>query len=226
VDDGRKDIGYTVDDEAHTAPAAPARTLWQDVRTREFGAMVAFVVLLVSDLQFYVATVRAQTVLLGDSAAYGYAYTKAYNIISAAGFVAFPLVSYMLERRGFAATFAMVATLIALYNATALVPVLAMQYLTFLLWSTGRFALFSAYFAYLPEAFGFRHFGTLNGILSVFMALGAVLPYPLTLLVLRGLGGQYWPINVAFFVVVSVAGVVYPAWLLRRRRQRPSGGVS
>ena len=201
------------------APPLKERTLWRQLRSAEFAGIALFLVTLNSDLQFYVATIRAQTVLLGDSAASGYVYTQVFIVVGAVGFVAFPLISYTLERRGFPVSFATVAVLIALSNVLALVPSLQAQYATFLFWSTGRFALFAAYFAYLPEAFGFRYFGTVNGILSVLLATSALLPYPLTLLVLNVFGGQYWPINVAFLVVVLVTGSLYPLWLHRRTRR-------
>ena len=200
-------------------PPLKERTFWQQLRSVEFAVLTVFVVALLTSMQFYVATVSAQTQLLGDSEASGYVYVKAFTVAGAVGFVAFPLISYTLERRGFAVSYAVVAVLMALHSVTALIPVLEVQYLTFAFWSTGRFCLFAVYFAYLPEIFGFRYFGTLNGVLSVFMALSALLPYPLTLLVLGPLAGQYWPLNTAFLVLTAVAGIAYPLWLYRRHRR-------
>jgi hypothetical protein len=209
-------------------PPLPERTLWQQLTSAECLAVAAFLVTLNADLQFYIATMRAQvTVFLGDAgnadadaAGAVSGYTQAFIVAGALGFVAFPLVAYLLERHGFAASFAAVGALIGTHNVLALVPSLPAQYATFLLWSTGRFALFAVYFAYLPEAFGFRYFGTVNGVVSVVLATSALLPYPLTLLVLGPLGGAYAPVNVTWLVIVTLASVAYPLWLHRRHRHR------
>ena len=92
-------------------------------------------------------------------------------------------------------------------HATALVEVnIQIQTATFVLWLLGRFFLFSSYFAYLPTVFGFKTFGTINGLISLVASLVGLCQYPLTL------SGKYTAINVAF-VAMTITMYAFPAYL-------------
>jgi hypothetical protein len=76
--------------------------------------------------------------------------------------------------------------------------------------------LFSFHYAYLPDRFGFAHFGTINGVTAVIAALVGLASYPLTLAAVYG-DGWGTPLTVVLFAAMIVSPLG-PILLVKEKR--------
>ena len=76
--------------------------------------------------------------------------------------------------------------------------------------------LFSFHFAYLPDRFGFTHFGTINGVTAVIAAFVGLASYPLTLAAVYG-DGWGTPLT-AVLVAAIVVSPLGPILLVKEKQ--------
>ncbi|XP_075569403.1 equilibrative nucleobase transporter 1-like [Pelecanus crispus] len=106
-----------------------------------------------------------------------------------------------------------------LFSICAAVPVLPVQFATFVLQVLSRSFLYGGNAAFLAIAFPPQHFGKLYRLTIVLSALVALLQYPCVALVHGPLGGDPFYVNVGLIAVVLVA-FVSPVVVARECRQR------
>ncbi|XP_075569404.1 equilibrative nucleobase transporter 1-like [Pelecanus crispus] len=106
-----------------------------------------------------------------------------------------------------------------LFSICAAVPVLPVQFATFVLQVLSRSFLYGGNAAFLAIAFPPQHFGKLYGLAMALSALVALLQYPCVALVHGPLGGDPFYVNVGLIAVVLVA-FVSPVVVARECRRR------
>ncbi|XP_064921833.1 equilibrative nucleobase transporter 1 isoform X4 [Columba livia] len=105
-----------------------------------------------------------------------------------------------------------------LFSICAAVPVLPVQFGTFVLQVLSRSFLYGGNAAFLAIAFPPQHFGKLYGLAMALSALVALLQYPCVTLVRGPLDGDPFYVNVGLIAVVLVA-FVSPVVVARKCRQ-------
>ncbi|XP_064019552.1 equilibrative nucleobase transporter 1 [Pogoniulus pusillus] len=106
-----------------------------------------------------------------------------------------------------------------LFSVCAAVPVLPVQFATFVLQVLSRSFLYGGNAAFLAIAFPAQHFGKLYGLAMALSALVALLQYPCIALVQGPLGGDPLYVNLGMIAVVLVA-FVSPVVVARECRRR------
>ncbi|KAM6115243.1 equilibrative nucleobase transporter 1 [Pterocles gutturalis] len=106
-----------------------------------------------------------------------------------------------------------------LFSVCAAVPVLPVQFGTFVLQVLSRSFLYGGNAAFLAIAFPPQHFGKLYGLAMALSALVALLQYPCVALVRGPLQGDPFYVNVGLIAVVLVA-FVSPVVVARECRRR------
>eukprot|EP00854_Cymbomonas_tetramitiformis_P030155 gene30155-37664_t len=162
--------------------------------TLEYISFIAFFVVNVLSLQFYLGTAALQLEQKGD---HDRTYTDLANVFSSVGIIVAPLASYLIDSQGFGVTMLFVnvgGITCALLQA---VPLLEVQLLTLTVWTVTRFVLYSGFFTMLGALFGYSNFGTLTGMASAANGIVGLLQYPLTDLALTTFEGDFTWINIS-----------------------------
>ncbi|XP_072518962.1 solute carrier family 43 member 3b isoform X1 [Salminus brasiliensis] len=96
-----------------------------------------------------------------------------------------------------------------LFSLCAAIPVLPLQYLTFILQVLNRSFLYGGNAAFISMAFPSAHFGKLYGTVMALSAVVSLLQYPCFALVNGPLGGNPFAVNVAL-TVLSCLAFIHP----------------
>ncbi|XP_072883529.1 equilibrative nucleobase transporter 1-like [Hemitrygon akajei] len=102
-------------------------------------------------------------------------------------------------------TLSMTATLSVLFSICAAVPVLEVQYLTFILQVIQATFLYGNDAAFIAIAFPMCHFGKLYGTTHALVGAFSLLQYPFYILVKGSLQGNPFYMNIAFVAIVMLA---------------------
>ncbi|XP_032870559.1 solute carrier family 43 member 3-like [Amblyraja radiata] len=97
---------------------------------------------------------------------------------------------------------AITVTLSVLFSVCAAIPVLEVQYLTFVLQMVNRAFLYGGFSAFIVMAFPLCHFGKLFGTIQTLAAIVSVLQNPCFILVNGPLQGNPLYLNIAFIAIV------------------------
>ena len=188
------------------------KPFWAQFRSAESTGMGAFYTLNVLFLQFYLGTTRLQLESKGDAGT-GWTYTKIASIVPAFGFVGIPCIGWLLDHRGYGATLATINALAVAASLAQAIPSLPFQVVTLLLWTYGRFFLYTSYYSIFGALFGFRNFGRMVAIDNCVNGVVGLLQLPLTSWGLHGLHGNFTAIN------LLQAGLLLPlfwfCWAMR-----------
>ena len=188
------------------------KPFWAQFRSAESTGMGAFYTLNVLFLQFYLGTTRLQLESKGDADT-GWTYTKIASIVPAFGFVGIPCIGWLLDHRGYGATLATINLLAVAASLAQAIPSLPFQVVTLLLWTYGRFFLYTSYYSIFGALFGFRNFGRMVAIDNCVNGVVGLLQLPLTSWGLHGLHGNFTAIN------LLQAGLLLPlfwfCWAMR-----------
>ncbi|XP_075019840.1 equilibrative nucleobase transporter 1 isoform X2 [Calonectris borealis] len=114
---------------------------------------------------------------------------------------------------------AVTVTQCVLFSICAAVPMLPVQFVTFVLQVLSRSFLYGGNAAFLAIAFPPQHFGKLYGLAMALSALVALLQYPCVTLVRGPLHGDPFYVNLGLIAVVLVA-FVSPVVVARECRRR------
>ncbi|XP_053486224.1 equilibrative nucleobase transporter 1 isoform X1 [Ictalurus furcatus] len=106
-----------------------------------------------------------------------------------------------------------------LFSLCASIPLLPLQYLTFILQVINRSFLYGGNAAFISVAFPPAHFGKLYGTVKALSALLSVLQYPCFSLITGPLGGDPFAVNVALTVLSCLAFIHPLSVYLHCRRQ-------
>ncbi|XP_075784706.1 equilibrative nucleobase transporter 1 isoform X2 [Pelodiscus sinensis] len=105
------------------------------------------------------------------------------------------------------------------FSVCASVPVLPVQYVTFILQVLSRSFLYGGNAAFLAIAFPLEHFGKLYGLVMGLSAVVSLLQYPCFALVKGPLGDDPFYVNIGLNIVILLA-FVSPLVVLRECRRR------
>lgn len=137
-----------------------------------------------------------------------------------------PVVSWLIDKHGIAATLHVVNGLGCLYALAALVPSLSFQLVTFVIYTNYRALLFSAMSVYNARCFGPASVGRLHGLAFTAAAVGCFGIYPtvsLTNAYLRGNFAAYSSLSAA--LCLPLAPAIW--WVdVHRLKQSPGDGAS
>ncbi|RDD43028.1 Large neutral amino acids transporter small subunit 4 [Trichoplax sp. H2] len=100
-------------------------------------------------------------------------------------------------------------TMTVLFGIVTVIPVLELQYISFLLHTIIRAFIYSANSSFIAIAFPIEHHSTLIGVSLFVAALFSLLQFPLFILIRVNLGGDPFWINIALFIV-SIIAYGYP----------------
>ncbi|XP_077177067.1 equilibrative nucleobase transporter 1 isoform X2 [Paroedura picta] len=107
------------------------------------------------------------------------------------------------------------------FSICASIPVLPVQYATFILQVLSRSFLYGGNAAFLAVAFPLEHFGKLYGLVMGLSALVALLQYPCFTLIKGPLRGDSFYVNIGFIVLMLLAFVSpLVVYLECKRRQK------
>ncbi|XP_040977922.1 solute carrier family 43 member 3 isoform X4 [Aquila chrysaetos chrysaetos] len=116
-------------------------------------------------------------------------------------------VGALADLRASVLSLVVTVTLCVLFSVCAAVPMLPVQFATFVLQVLSRSFLYGGNAAFLAIAFPPQHFGKLYGLAMALSALVALLQYPCVALVRGPLGGDPFYMNLGLIAVVLVAFV-------------------
>ncbi|XP_053537980.1 equilibrative nucleobase transporter 1 [Ictalurus punctatus] len=106
-----------------------------------------------------------------------------------------------------------------LFSLCASIPLLPLQYLTFILQVINRSFLYGGNAAFISVAFPPAHFGKLYGTVKALSALLSVLQYPCFSLITGPLGGDPFVVNVAL-TILSCLAFIHPLSVYLHCRRR------
>eukprot|EP01026_Neomeris_dumetosa_P018122 TRINITY_DN1709_c0_g1_i4.p3 TRINITY_DN1709_c0_g1~~TRINITY_DN1709_c0_g1_i4.p3 ORF type:complete len:251 (+),score=22.64 TRINITY_DN1709_c0_g1_i4:856-1608(+) len=216
----------TINEQKGESPALlkypSPRWVWlrkQDFITQLLSAesLTTLTFLTVSDiiLEFYIGTARVQLTQKGDVSHF---YTNLTGPMQALGFIAIPLVGWLLDDVGFGITMLVILIGGIVESLLQAIPNLQVQFFTLLLWTVVRFCLYAQYYLIVGSIFGFTHFGKLVGVKSAINGVAGFIQYPALQLVLGPLDGQFIYANIAQAVIL---GLMLPFCFLMMRWARP-----
>ena len=189
------------------------KPFWAQFASPESTGMGAFYTLNVLCLQFYLGTTRLQLAHKGDAGT-GWAFTKMASVVPAFGFLGIPAIGWLLDHKGYGATLATINLLNLAASLAQAIPSLRFQAVTLILWTYGRFFLYTSYFTIFGALFGFRHFGRMVAVDNCVNGAVGLVQLPLTSWGLHGLGGDFTAVN------LIQAAVLLPlfafCWCMRR----------
>uniref|UniRef100_A0AAY5L4J8 Solute carrier family 43 member 3a n=1 Tax=Esox lucius TaxID=8010 RepID=A0AAY5L4J8_ESOLU len=109
-----------------------------------------------------------------------------------------------------------------LFSVSASVPLLPLQYLTFILQVLNRSFLYGGSAAFVSIAFPGVHFGKLYGLVMSLSAVVSLLQYPCFALVKGSLGGDPYYVNIAL-TLLSLLAFVHPVNVFYHCRKLTNG---
>ena len=161
---------------------------------------------------FYLGTVKYMLLELGDSDEVYLQYFLASAMLTV---LCIPLLSAAASHLSLANLLHAVTILSLLHAASALVPSLRWQVVTFVLYVPYRSAIFSTGSLYVASVFGF---GKLSTVYGLYQSCGALLGFTmpaLAALILEVLDGN-WAIVLVGYVVVCLPQAAAVSWLAHR----------
>jgi hypothetical protein len=136
------------------------------------------------------------------------------NLALPLGCLAVPLIGALLERsltHGF-----ILCNITALvYGIFTVVPIVQLQFITFVFFSVHRISLFSCMYSAVTELFGFKNFGRVLGLVLFVSAIVSLLQYPLALIVARLCNGSFLYVDLTVLVLIVLP--LFPlCWTMKR----------
>ncbi|KAK9901983.1 hypothetical protein WJX75_000204 [Coccomyxa subellipsoidea] len=165
---------------------------WKQFFSAESTGMGIFYTLNVFCIQFYLGTTRLQLEHKGDSA---HVVTNIANVVPAFGFIGIPVISWLLDKKGYGVTLAVINLLGVLASIFQAMPSLPFQVVTLIVWCSGRFFLYTSYFTIFGALFGATNFGRMVAIDNSINGIVGLLQFPFTAWALHGLHGNFTAIN-------------------------------
>ncbi len=182
----------------------------EQLRSREYLALVInfLVGSLVSD--FYIGSYLQQTRRLPEKCSDGSTlvecdikqldvFQTAWSSIYPCGAVASPIFGIAMDRLQFRHVFIVCVLVSICHQVTNLIPIVNLQYVTYVIFACGRQVIFGFFYSSLGILFGFRHYGLLTSTSAVFVA---ALIYTNKLLVdASERANSYFLVNVVFLAL-------------------------
>uniref|UniRef100_A0A3P8ZY50 Solute carrier family 43 member 3a n=1 Tax=Esox lucius TaxID=8010 RepID=A0A3P8ZY50_ESOLU len=159
-------------------------------------------------------------------------YTNAFAFTQLCGVLCAPWNGLILDRhkgkpleadlRSSSLSLFLTAFQCLLFSVSASVPLLPLQYLTFILQVLNRSFLYGGSAAFVSIAFPGVHFGKLYGLVMSLSAVVSLLQYPCFALVKGSLGGDPYYVNIAL-TLLSLLAFVHPVNVFYHCRKLTNG---
>lgn len=157
-------------------------------------------------------------------------YTNWFGIVQFLGFVFAPFVGYVIDCKsniegsrktdmGFVTGFFLTSFIALLLNILVLIPVLNVQYLTFVVQVVFRAFVYTVYSAFILHKFPMSYFGTLYGIGKFIAAMVGSLQYALFAVAEDIFGRDPFWVNVIFLMLCLSLNVLPGLLWLKEKRQ-------
>lgn len=160
---------------------------------------------------FFMATAQARLEQFGTDEEAANA-TRILSIILPASFIFAPVIGYLLDKQGLLRTTIFIQVLGALRASLQMVPVIEVQYLTFIIFSIWRASFYSTYIDAFFRIFGQKNFGTLYGVNMFFAACVNGLVYALSYLALNTFEGNFRVID-SIELSIAILAFAWPYYL-------------
>ncbi|ELR21409.1 uncharacterized protein ACA1_183430 [Acanthamoeba castellanii str. Neff] len=188
------------------------RSFWQQLFSAPWWVNAVFTAVNIFGLQYYISTGPDQLLRMGD---YDATYTVLLNVITPLGALGIPIYGWLMDKKGFALSYAVINLLGIGINVLALIPVLPLQIVTFAFWAAYRLLGFSACYAFVAKVFGDTNFGTLNGLTLSSTGIINFSQILITKMVVEHWGGSFFYPNVGFILArLPLFWVSYYFWQL------------
>ncbi|XP_072022699.1 equilibrative nucleobase transporter 1-like [Amphiura filiformis] len=195
--------------------------------------MFAFFLLWVSVLQlrdlYFLGTFHSWiTELVGDDHSTVSHFTSIMTMVQCAGVVISPLPGLLLDRnkrkvidaekalyqdlKDSILVYVITTAVSVLFSISVILPVIQLQYVSFVLQVVLRAFLYGIASAFLPMAFPTRYYATMLGVLFAAAGLFSLLQYPIFLLVQGPLQGNHYYVNVAF-IAMCLSTMLFPIYI-------------
>jgi len=176
-----------------------------------FWSMVVFLALQNLHIVYYLGTLNTAFHDNGQAI-----YVAVFNWIWICGSLSIPIFGWLLDHKGFAISLFAANIMCLLAGAISIIPVLPLQYATFVLISIVNPGLWSIYYSFLAVTYGFNNYGKLLGVASSLIAAVGALQFSLLWLTLTKLGGNFMFVNI-FFTSLSLLLFLSPYYLYKSK---------
>ncbi|XP_056456894.1 equilibrative nucleobase transporter 1-like [Gadus chalcogrammus] len=209
------------------APPVQAKSFWKCVFSRLFMFQLLWLSVMQLRHYLFIGTLNPTLQRLAkEDPSLVSQYTNAFAITQLCGVLFAPWNGLIMDRqksrpraagetesesdlRAAVLSLALTALLSVLFSVSASVPLLPLQYLTFILQVLSRSFLYGGNAAFISIAFPSVHFGKLYGLIMALSAVISLLQYPCTILIKVWLGGDPFWVNVAL-IVLCLTAFIHP----------------
>lgn len=129
--------------------------------------------------------------------------STSFNLIWSLGWISIPFFGLMMDYCGIIFSMNVASVGLVIFNALKLLPIVNIQYVSFVLVSTVNVGMWAIFYSHLSAKFGFDNYGKLLGVSSIVTALIGALQYAIDWLTNNKLNGNFFYADV-MFIVVSV----------------------
>ena len=199
--------------------AQHGRPAWDQIRTWWFALMTAFVVIQMTRINYFVATVRSQyDYLLGPAAAER--INHVFDIALPAGGVAsVPFIGLILDGLSTAACLALLVGTATGIGVLGLVRAEWAAYANIVLFVLYRPFYYTAVSDYAAKVFGFQTFGKVYGLIICIAGLFNFSQSALDALTHRGFDDDPRPTNLILLALVLIVGVACTLYVWRQSQR-------
>ena len=188
--------------------------LWEQIQSREYILLVAWLVTVITPTQFYILSLGYQMEQKGDISG---AYNNVFVFVYAGSAIFSPASGQIADSLGLGVAMAFATGLVAISFVFLALPEstpLEMQAVGFCFYGLGRLLIFGMYCSNVGRRFGFENYGILVGFGLLCSALSSLLQYSL---LEWGLAGSMWEVNITCVIILSCT-MPYMMWLGFRER--------
>ncbi|XP_002125124.2 equilibrative nucleobase transporter 1-like [Ciona intestinalis] len=125
-----------------------------------------------------------------------------------------------VRKRAISITIGCTCLMATIFSVLVLIPVLQIQYITFVIQNTARAFLFAGNGVFIATTFPSEHFGKLQGISLGIASMVSLLNYPINILVVKVFGGNFMVVDLVF-LGLCVLTFVNPVVLFLRSKNLP-----
>nr|XP_002125124.1 solute carrier family 43 member 3-like [Ciona intestinalis] len=123
-----------------------------------------------------------------------------------------------VRKRAISITIGCTCLMATIFSVLVLIPVLEIQYITFVIQNIARTFLFSGNGVFIATTFPSEHFGKLQGISLGIASMVSLLNYPINILVVKVFGGNFMVVDLVF-LGLCVLTFVNPVVLFLRSKK-------
>ena len=199
--------------------ALHGRSAWRQIRTPWFALMAAFVVIQMTRINYFVATVRSQyDYLLGPAAAAR--INHVFDVaLPAGGVVSVPFIGLLLDSLSTPATLLALVSCATLIGILGVIPNEGAAYANVALFVVYRPFYYTAVSDYAAKVFGFQTFGKVYGLIICIAGLFNFTQSALDALTYRVFKDDPKPVNLILLALVMLVGSACTFYVWRQSQR-------